>query len=323
MGSCERSVVFRTVVAFALIGFLAQAASAAQMTFYQLPRDTYPHDVAPAPDGTVWYTAQSSGFLGRFDPKSGKNEVIPLGPNSAPHGVIVGPDGAAWVTDGGQNAIARVDPATKTVKLFPLPKQFPNADLNTATFDHDGKLWFTGQSGVHGRVDPLTGAVEAWASPRPGSYGITTTPSGEVWFVALAGDYLGKIDRATGAVSVIEPPRKGVGPRRIWSDSKGMLWVSFWNSGGIGRYDPMAKHWTVYAMPNNVTSTYAVYVDDRDRVWATDWSANAIQRFDPASETFETFPSDKRAASVRQMLGRPGEAWGGESGTGRLVVIRD
>ena len=65
-------------------------------------------------------------------------------------------------------------------------------------------------------------------------------------------------------------------------------------------------------MPKNVTSTYAVYVDDKDRVWATDWSANAIQRFDPVSESFETFPSDKRSASVRQMLGRPGEAWGGD-----------
>jgi virginiamycin B lyase len=308
---------------FAFAGLVAHAARAAQVTFYQLPPHAYPHDVAPAPDGTVWYTAQSEGFLGRFDPKSGKHDAIPLGPNAAPHGVIIGPDGAPWVTEGGQNAIARVDPATKAVKLFPLPKQFPDANLNTATFDKDGKLWFTGQSGVHGRVDPATGKIEAWASPRPGSYGITTTPSGDVWFAALAGDYIGKIDRATGAVTVIEPPRKGMGPRRIWSDSKGMLWVSFWNSGGIGRYDPTAKHWSVYAMPKNVTSTYAVYVDDKDRVWATDWSANAIQRFDPVSESFETFPSDRRSASVRQMLGRPGEAWGGESGTGRLVVIRD
>jgi virginiamycin B lyase len=114
-----------------------------------------------------------------------------------------------------------------------------------------------------------------------------------------------------------------MGTRRVWSDSKGMLWVSFWNSGGIGRYDPATKLWTVYAMPKSKSSTYAVYVDDKDRVWATDWAANAIQRFDPAAETFATFPSDKRGASVRQMSGRPGEAWGGESGNDRLVVIRD
>ena len=147
---------------------LAAPAFAAQASFYQLPSGAYPHDVAPAPDGTVWYSGQQRGFLGRFDPKTGKNEEIPLGPGAAPHGVIVGPDGAPWITEGGQNAIARVDPATRQVKLFPLPKEFAYANLNTATFDKKGILWFTGQSGVHGRVDPATGKVDAWKSPRPG-----------------------------------------------------------------------------------------------------------------------------------------------------------
>ncbi|MBD4124042.1 lyase, partial [Xanthomonas citri pv. citri] len=63
------------------------------------------------------------------------------------------------------------------------------------------------------------------------------------------------------------------------------------------------------------------YVDDRDAVWLTDFSANAIVRFDPKTETFLSFPSDKSGANVRQMAGRPGEAWGGESGTNRMVVI--
>jgi len=309
------------VTAFACA--FATSSFAAQATFYQLPPGNYPHDVAPAPDGTVWYSGQQKGILGRFDPKTGKNEDIPLGPGAAPHGVIVGPDGAPWITEGGQNAIARVDPVTRQVKLFPLPREFGYANLNTATFDKKGILWFTGQAGVHGRVDPATGKVEAWRSPRPGSYGITTTPGGDVWFASLAGDYIGKIDTDTGAVTVVDPPRKGSGPRRIWSDSKGILWVSFWNAGGVGRYDPATKSWKVWSMPKSTSGTYSVYVDDKDRVWATDWLANAIQRFDPATETFATFPSDKRGASVRQMLGRPGEAWGGESGNDRLVVVRD
>jgi virginiamycin B lyase len=319
--------VIRTIAAvclaaaFAALG--AVPARAAEVTFYQLPSGAYPHDVAPAADGGVWYSGQARGFLGHFDPKTGRNEEIPLGPNAAPHGVIVGPGGVPWITEGGQNAIARVDPATREVKLFPLPKAFPNANLNTAVFDRDGKLWFTGQNGVHGRLDPATGKLDAWTSPRPGSYGITATPAGDVWFASLAGDYIGRIDRATGDVTVVEPPRKGSGPRRIWSDSKGMLWVSFWNAGGIGRYDPAAQRWKVYPMPKSTGGTYAVYVDDQDRVWATDWLANAIQRFDPVSERFTSFPSDKRGANVRQLLGRHGETWGGESGTNRLVVIRD
>jgi virginiamycin B lyase len=102
-----------------------------------------------------------------------------------------------------------------------------------------------------------------------------------------------------------------------------MLWASFWNAGGIGRYDPDKKIWTHFPMPQSKSSTYSVYVDDKDRVWATDWAANSIQRFDPVSERYETFPSDKRGSNVRQMLARPGEAWGGESGNDRLVVVRD
>lgn len=308
--------------AFATTAF-ATCALAAEVNFYQLPPDAYPHDVAPAADGTVWYSGQARGFLGHFDPKTGKNEEIPLGPGAAPHGVIIGPDGAPWITEGGQNAIVRVDPATHAVKKFPLPRDFAYANLNTATFDKKGMLWFTGQSGVHGRVDPATGKVDAWRSPRPGSYGITTTPQGDVWFASLAGDFIGKIDPNTGSVTVVDPPRKGSGPRRIWSDSKGILWVSFWNAGGIGRYDPAAKSWKVYAMPKSKSGTYAVYVDDKDRVWATDWLANSIQLFDPVGERFTTFPSNKRGAEVRQMNGRPGELWGGESGNDRLVVVRD
>ena len=294
-----------------------------RVTYFPVPSGAHPHDVAAAPDGNVWYTAQNQGALGILDPKTGKVEQVKLGAKASPHGVIAGPDGAAWITEGGQNAIARVDPKSKEVKLFPLPKGFENANLNTATFDKTGKLWFTGQSGVYGRVDPASGKVDAWKAPKGyGPYGIATTPAGEVWYASLGGDHIARIDLATGAVTVVDPPKPGVGPRRVWSDSTGMLWVSFWHSGEIGRYDPAAKAWKVWALPNSKSGCYSVYVDENDKVWVTDFVANAILRFDPATEKFESFPSNKRGAAVRQMLGRAGEAWGAESGTDRLVVLR-
>ncbi len=322
MARITAALAFAALIAQAALSTSAAHADAA--AYYPLPAGSVPHDVAPAPDGTVWFTGQRKGFLGQLNPKTGLTDEIPLGPGSAPHGVIVGPDGAAWVTDGGHNAIVRVEPFTKIVKLYPLPKEFPDANLNTATFDKKGVLWFTGQNGVYGRLDPATGKLEAWAAPRGrGPYGITTTPSGDVWYASLAGDHIARIDTATGAVTVVDPPKPGAGPRRIWSDSKGMLWVSLWRAGGLGRYDPAAKSWAVYPMPKSTTGTYSVYVDDKDRVWATDWPANAIQRFDPKTETYATFVSDKKGANVRQMLGRPGEAWAAESGTNRLTVVRD
>src|ERR1041384_5290926 len=102
---------------------------------YPVPAGSHPHDVAPAPDGGVWFTAQSAGYLGWLDPNTGEVRQIPLGHGSAPHGVIVGPDGAAWITDGGQNAIVRVDQVTSQVTVFALPGGRRNAHLNTAHFD--------------------------------------------------------------------------------------------------------------------------------------------------------------------------------------------
>lgn len=66
---------------------------------------------------------------------------------------------------------------------------------------------------------------------------------------------------------------------------------------------------------------YSVYADENDEVWLTEWSTNAILRFDPDTRAFEGFPSDRTNAQVRQMPGRPGEAWGAETGTDRPVLI--
>ena len=308
-------------LAFALVA--CAPATAQQVRYYDLPAGGRAHDVAAAPDGTVWYTAQRTGTLGILDPKTGKTEEIPLGEGSAPHGVIVGPDGAAWITDGGQNAIVRLDPKTRAVKVWKLPEGTPYANLNTAAFDKRGRIWFTGQSGFHGRLDPKTDDMKVWPSPRGrGPYGITATPSGDIYYVSLAGNHLAKVNLDTGEATVIEPPTPGQGARRVWSDSKGRLWISEWNSGQLSRYDPKDGSWKAWMPPGEKPRTYSVYVDEADKVWITQWGANAIMRFDPVTERFESFPSDRPNANVRQMLGRKGEAWGAESGVDRLVVVK-
>jgi len=294
-----------------------------KVSYYELPKGDHPHDVAPAPDGTVWYTGQRAGVLGRIDPKTGDIERTPLGKGAAPHGVIVGPDGAAWVTDGGLNAIVRVDPETLAVKTWPLPKNRADANLNTAAFDGKGRIWFTGQTGIYGRLDPASGDMQVWDAPRgAGPYGIAATPSGDIWFVSLVGSYLAKPDLETGAVEPIDPPSKGSGPRRVWSDSKGRLWVSEWNTGTVSVYDPQKKVWQTWPLPGDTPRAYAVFVDEKDQVWVSDFPGNAIVRFDPETADFVSYVSDREHADVRQMLGRPGELWGAESGTDRLVVVR-
>ena len=117
----KRSAILIAVGCVALL-LPAQSVPAAEVEYFPVTAGDHPHDVAPAPDGTVWYTGQRAGVLGRLDPKTGKVERVKLGQGSAPHGVVIGPDGAPYVTDSGLNAILRVDPATKEVTTWPLPK---------------------------------------------------------------------------------------------------------------------------------------------------------------------------------------------------------
>jgi virginiamycin B lyase len=121
---------------------------------------------------------------------------------------------------------------------------------------------------------------------------------------------------------VLQPLTPNQGARRVWSDSRGRIWVSEWDAGNLALYDPGTNQWREWRLPGQHPMPYAVYVDDQNMVWLSDWGANALVRFDPARQTFEAVPFPTEGATVRQLNGRPGEVWGAESGVDKLVVWR-
>ena len=311
----------------ALAGTAADGTSstpALSVREYPVPAGSRPHDVAPARDGGVWYTAQGSGELGWLDPKTGRTRHIALGDGSAPHGVIVGPDGAPWITDGGLNAIVRVDPKTRRVRRFPLPASSGYANLNTAVFDRRGVLWFTGQSGIYGRLDPRVGKVRVFrGAARSGPVRDHDDAVGRRLLRVPRGQLPRPRSTSRGStVRVLQPPTRGQGARRAWSDSKGRIWVSEWNAGKVGVYTPSTGRWREWRLPGATPMPYAVYVDETDDVWLSDFGANALVRFDPETEKFTRVRLPSSPANVRQILGRRGEVWGAESGVDKLVVVR-
>ena len=272
----------------------------------------------------MWHTAQRQGALGRLDPATGAVEQIPLGSGSAPHGVIIGPDGAPWITDSGLNAIVRVDPATRQVRVFPLPAQRSDVNLNTAAFDLRAKLWFTGQNGVYGRLAPETGEMRV-SRMRPGGRTLRHHRDPRRRHLLRLPRrrphrphrYANRQGRGHRAADPEDTAHAGSG-RTLRSG----FWVSEWIAGQVSVYDPETAKWRSRRLPGDRPQAYAVYVDEKDRVWLSDFGANAVVLFEPEKEHFEVFPSDRPNANVRQILGRPGEVWAPESGTDRLVVYR-
>jgi virginiamycin B lyase len=122
---------------------------------------------------------------------------------------------------------------------------------------------------------------------------------------------------------VIDPPTPNAGVRRVWSDSAGRLWVSEYNAGQVGRYDPTTGQWAEWRLPGEQPRPYAIYVDERDKVWLTDTagSVDGLVFFDPVTETFASIEIS-RPSNVAQLGGRPGEIWGAERGRDHIVVVR-
>jgi virginiamycin B lyase len=143
-----------------------------------------------------------------------------------------------------------------------------------------------------------------------------------VFYASLAGSHIAEVNLETAQATPIDSPTPNQGARRVWTDSRGVIWVSEWDAGQVGRYEPRTGEWREWKLPGNRPTAYAVYVDEHDMVWLSDWSTNAIVRFDPTAETFEQFVLPLNGANVRQLHGRPGEVWAAESGLDRLVVIR-
>jgi virginiamycin B lyase len=86
-------------------------------------------------------------------------------------------------------------------------------------------------------------------------------------------------------------------------------------------YNPKSRRWREWRVPGANPMIYAVFVDERDKVWLSDFGANALVRFDPVTSRFTRVRLPSAGAAVRQILGRPGEVWGAESGTDKLVLV--
>ena len=121
---------------------------------------------------------------------------------------------------------------------------------------------------------------------------------------------------------MVEPVTPNQGARRVWSDSKGRIWVSEWNSGNVSMHDPADGSWRTWRLPGQRPRTYSVYVDDKDKVWLTDFGAQRHRALRSGDREVQRIPERQaerqRAPDGRQARARPGAA---KSGTNRLVMI--
>src|SRR5439155_17947001 len=92
-----------------------------------LTAGSWPREIAPGPDGNLWFAEMAANKIGSITPKGEITEYSVPTPDSKPYCVVTGPDKAIWFTASGVDKIGRLDPKTGTFTEFalPSPKSFP------------------------------------------------------------------------------------------------------------------------------------------------------------------------------------------------------
>jgi virginiamycin B lyase len=115
-----------------------------EITEFPLARGARPRRIAITPDDAVYYSDYERGYLGRFDPASGKIDEwhSPGGTDSEPYGITATPDGMVWYVETGlrPNRLVGFDPKTRA---FAVPTPIPSGGgvVRNMVATPDGRLY--------------------------------------------------------------------------------------------------------------------------------------------------------------------------------------
>jgi streptogramin lyase len=272
------------------------------ITEYRLPRPTIaPHDVRIGTDGNVWYSDFVENQLGELDPKTGATHEydIPVSKPKSPTGTLdleADADGNLWLALMFQTGLAKFDMATKTFQIFPIPPDLDSDAMQQSmvmprSWHIDGKVWSNDvakQSVM--RLDVKTGQYELIdpyrfmpRSHQHGPYGMAADAQNNLYFMDFGDENVGRIDAATGAVTLYPTPTPKSWPRRTMLDDRGRLWFTEFAANKIGMFDTKKESFKEWNVPTVYTYPYDVFMDKNGELWSGGMASDRVLRFDPES----------------------------------------
>ncbi len=271
--------------------------------------NSFPHDPALGPDGSLWYTGMGSNTIGRLNPKTGEIKEYPLKTaNSGPHGLVADKEGNIWFTANFKGYIGRLDPTTGKITEYKLPEAAH--DPHTPVFDRKGILWFTVQAGnMVGRLNPKTGDIKVKPLPTPDArpYGIAVNSKGIPLFCELGANKLASTDPDTMLIKEYPLP-KDARPRRLAIAADDNIYYTDFSGGRLGRLNPIDGKAEEWPSPGGRGSRpYAIAITPDGKVWYSESGVtpNTIVRFDPKTVSFSSRPIPSGGGVVRNMVATP------------------
>ena len=240
-----------------------------------LPAPFAPQQIAPGPDGNMWFTDNFHPFgdpasydIGRVTPAGVVTTFkAPTPANGCQcvgaSGITAGPDGNVWFTGTDAGNLYSITPDGSTITVYPMPgattRSGPQAaQPESVATGPDGNLWITdGANDFIDKVNPGCPGCGVTQYPLPSQASCVATgacegpgtiiegPDGAMWFLTNNGgaNLVGRIDMG-GSITQFLPTNSNSGINDITSGPDGNIWFTMAPGGSanlptrIGRMTP-------------------------------------------------------------------------------------
>ena len=149
----------------------------------------------------------------------------------------------------------------------------------------------------------------------------SVAPDGSVIFVGQAGNYIARLDPATGEFKRYEiDPRTN--PHNVIVDDKGMAWYAGNRNGMIGRLDPASGAITRYPMPDSAArDPHTLVFDGRGNIWFTLQQSDMVGRLVMSSGKVDLIRTGPRTRPYGIVVDKTGRPWFDLFGTNKIGTV--
>jgi len=202
-----------------------------------------PNDLVLDTHGNVWFTELNANALGQLNVHSGLIQQYPLAATKItqalnPYGITIDPQGNIWFTEASTSHIGRLDPTTGQISYYSM--QGLSTPLMEIAVDAHGIIWTTSFStGLLLSFNPKTAIFTPYYAPSSGGlYGITITPTGQVWVTITAENAIAHLDVTANRFIDYAIPSSGSLPLGVVVGANNTLWFTEEGTNKIGMLRP-------------------------------------------------------------------------------------
>jgi virginiamycin B lyase len=225
----------------------AQAAPVGTLKQYKVPTaNSQPRSITNGSDGNRWFTLGTEfvpSKIGRITPAGDITEFGPACADCIVTDIIQGPNNVLYYTSN-DPILGRI--TTSGAILDPV--QIPNSNALAGDLAVDGnEIWFTDfNNDSLWRYNVISGQFTQFNVPEP--HDAVVDAAGFVWFTAPLEPGIGRLDPATGAVTVTQT---NLIPRQLTIAADGDIWFTArFVPQGVGRLVPATGAVTEFPLTN-------------------------------------------------------------------------